>query len=267
MLQPLEKRVHLSVTAAFADGLLTVSGTRRNDSISVLIAPLGHVTVQSGSTAIYSSDTNGDVVTGVRVLSGNGDDAITAGNNESLFAVSISGGAGKDTIDATATHAPGAIVDGGIGDDTIDMSNAAGVGANDGGAIDGGEGDDTIRSTNALSSHGTTIKGGNGDDTISVHSQNAAANGHFIRGGSGNDTIRGGEMRDFIFGENGNDRLFGGDGDDMLFGGNGSDRLYGQAGDDFLDGGAGSDAISGGDGNDTAIDDSLDVVTLVENLI
>ena len=76
-----------------------------------------------------------------------------------------------------------------------------------------------------------------------------------------------GILDDIILGEAGNDRLLGGDGNDLIFGGDGKDRLYGQAGNDYLDGGSGKDSVSGGDDDDTAIDDPLDTITLVETLV
>jgi hypothetical protein len=87
MFESLETRKLMSVSAHFAAGQLTVTGTAGNDSIQVMVAPQNHVTVVSGNALIYSSATHNDLVTGIKVSGGKGDDTISVSNNEASYAI------------------------------------------------------------------------------------------------------------------------------------------------------------------------------------
>src|SRR5947207_1585754 len=106
-----------------------------------------------------------------------------------------------------------------------------------------------------------------------------------IQGGPGNENLRGTNAPDHIDGNAGNDRIHGFAGEDTSVGGNGNDTLWALARSDVqpgpngevdqngdaLDGGPGDDTfrtrdgevdkITCGDGNDTALLDTVDVIT------
>ncbi|MBD0291209.1 MAG: hypothetical protein ICV74_08140 [Thermoleophilia bacterium] len=64
------------------------------------------------------------------------------------------------------------------------------------------------------------------------------------------DILRGTAGDDVICGRAGDDLLLGGPGHDVLLGGGGRDRLLGEAGRDYLQGGPGPDVLVGGRGDD-----------------
>jgi Ca2+-binding RTX toxin-like protein len=285
MLQPLESRRLLSVSATFENGVINVMGTKAADEIEVHTMPLGGWQIRSSDTPI-SVDTKGQPVTGIMVLGGGRDDVIDVELNENDIAVTVCGHSGNDRITAGSFRAPGVVVHGGYGADVITVTNSLGGG---GGMIEGMWDDDTIVVSNAMSSKAPRIYGGSGDDTITAQSREFAGGGHYIfagtgndtvavtnveyagghvvRGEAGNDAITGSAGRDWLFGDDGNDILRGGGGDDVLFGGAGNDRLYGHDGDDFFDGGAGRDMLSGEEGEDMALEDKADSVYDVESVI
>src|SRR5947208_3494544 len=102
-----------------------------------------------------------------------------------------------------------------------------------------------------------------------------------INGGPGNERLRGTNAPDLINGNGGNDRIFANLGNDTTYGEDGNDDLWALArGDvqgpndtngDTLDGGNGNDTfhtrdgevdkITCGPGNDTALLDTVDVIT------
>jgi hypothetical protein len=183
MLEGLEARALLAVTAQFASGLLTVAGTRGSDRITVLVAPLNLVTVKSGGTQIYSSASNGDVVTGISVIGGKGNDRIDVNNNESSYAITVSGDDGNDTITSNSAHAPGAVITGGAGDDSITATNALFSGNGAGASLNGNDGNDVLRSTDAMSSAGSTLSGGDGNDELIANTQGITSAGVVEHGG------------------------------------------------------------------------------------
>ena len=64
MLQPLESRRLLSVSATFEEGVITVMGTRAADEISVQTTPLGGWSIKSGETNV-TVETGSDQVIGI----------------------------------------------------------------------------------------------------------------------------------------------------------------------------------------------------------
>ena len=132
-----------------------------------------------------------------------------------LASMSVNGGLGNDTIDASAVTAFGVSLNGGSGDDTIVTG-----GGND--LIDGGIGTDTVRQTadGAQTLTADTLLTGNGTDTL------AGIDRADLIGGAGGDTI-------------------------SVAGFSGQATLSGQGGDDTLTGGAGNDSLDGGTGSDT----------------
>jgi len=187
--------------------------------------------------------------------------------------VSVSGGAGVDTIDGASLTIP-MIAAGGDGADSVttgagDDSVTGGAGAD---VVSLGVGADYVLGGD----DNDTLNGGGGSDTIS-----AGAGRNALFGGDGNDRLNGSGGRDALNGDNGDDRLYGFGGSDTLgggvgidrlfaglgddaLGGNGSnDKLYGEAGRDTLNGGSGADILDGGSDEDTAGNDGSDTLVNV----
>ena len=163
---------------------------------------------------------------------------------------SVDGGAGNDSI---RNQGDRSTILGGDGNDTIDnrgLSDADGVTWYSGRAvlIDGGNGNDSIEN----SGDSTTISSGSGDDTIRNMSDGGKlAKNVIINGDAGNDSISGGNGDDTLSSGDGNDKLFGNEGNDSLYGGKGNDSLKGGEGNDKLYGEDGNDTLDGGAGNDS----------------
>ncbi|CAN5305188.1 calcium-binding protein [soil metagenome] len=186
------------------------------------------VTVANAETFVVSM-TDGD-----DSFSGQGN--ATTGGAAFATAITVYGGAGKDTLKGGS----GAdTLDGGDGDDVFVAAAADGDDVLVGGA--GADTADYATRTVALTlaNDGTATSGATGEaDTIGADIET-------MKGGTGNDIITGGA---------GNDTIYGGAGDDTITGGLGNDTLYGDAGNDtFLEGAAtsGADIFNGGAGTDT----------------
>ena len=169
----------------------------------------------------------------------------TTDTHTAVEALTASGGAGDDVLDASALIVLSASLYGGPGADDL----FGGVGA------DMLIGDDWMGEGGADELHG-----GAGNDSF--------------MGGPGNDDLYGGGGDDFLQGdmylapEGGTDRMFGGDGDDSLDGGLGDDEADGGPGTDVLSvvGTTGADTI---DVRDTEVSVGVDTdrFTLVENVV
>ena len=233
-----------------------ISGGLGNDSLSAgggmdLLAEA--VAVPANRTAIrvlLSSTTTANQFK----LTGFGTD-IVSGFEE----ISLSGGAGRDSMDLSLFDGP-VTLNGGGGDDTLiggsgnDQLNGAdgndlltGNGGND--QLTGGDGTDTVLESGAANFVLTSSElTGLGDDSLSSIDQAklfAASVSSMIDASAftGKTTLVGGS---------GNDRLLGGSNDDSISGGSGSDSLSGNGGNDTVDAGAGdNDTVSGGLGNDS----------------
>jgi len=222
----------------------------------------------------------------------------TEGNN--VFYASgendtITGGAGSDTYDASASAnavnvllASGVAGGTGIGLDTLSgIENATGGSAGDTLTGDG--------SANSLTGNGGNdiISGLGGDDILDGGDGNDSLDGGTgadqMAGGAGNDsyvvdnagdtvTENAGEGTDsvqasisYTLGANVENLTLtgsasiagtGNSSDNVLTGNTGANSLTGDAGNDTLDGGAGADAMFGGTGNDTYVIDNVgDTVT------
>lgn len=175
-----------------------------------------------------AGDDQVSVVSGSRVLGGDGDDAL--GGVQSM----LKGQAGDDllTLGQTVTDVA-TTLSGGAGDDQLNL-----VWENPGGALKvkltahGFEGHTTDGLNNFVATSiehldiwiegaAATITGGAGDDYLSASPYDGSSD--FLRGGGGNDYLQGG---------------------------GGSDRLVGGVGDDTIDGVFGSDTLDGGSGID-----------------
>ena len=146
-------------------------------------------------------------------------DTITAATQTT--ALTVSGGAGDDTLIATGSAVT---LQGDDGNDRLVTGSAADV-------LDGGAGIDTADYSSATA--GITVQLSTGTGTA-----------------SDGDRLRSIEN---VVGSNFNDVLKGNLGDNALSSGNGDDRLEGGLGNDTLNGGAGNDTLVGGVGIDVAV--------------
>lgn len=178
---------YAAVTASVAGGVLTVASD---------------IALPGAGDTITLTCTDGNV----KVNGADPSTGVAAGS--SLTSITVNGGAGDDTIDASQLRCGNAVltVNGGAGNDTI-------TGTNKSDTLDGGDGNDTI-------------SGGNGKDVIS-----GDAGDDTLNGGNSKDTLNGGDDNDTLNGGNGNDTLNGDAGDDVLNGGNGNDKLNGGEGE------------------------------------
>ena len=187
---------------------------------------------------------------------GAGDDVISGVGG---FALSLSGGAGEDTLELDCRSYR---MD--IGCDLRTLKNGVINIAGPNLQLSGfeeltsvlmGNGDDTITVSASQLKAQSMVSGGSGADKLSV--LGGAAQDASVDGGSGDDTI-------IIDGKFTRGAVNGGSGADLLTvdaaitvgvrlaGGVGNDSVTGGSGDDLIDGGLGDDALDGGDGIDTA---------------
>ncbi len=211
--------------------ILKVVGTANNDWIQ-LRQRFGRISVDdlqilvSGSLKPSVATTQ---VTKIEINVASGDDTVrflgaeAAGYENVILPTAIRGGAGNDTLYASAGSST---IDGEAGNDTLNGGKA-----ND--KLNGGAGADTL-------------KGGSGNDSI-----NGGDDSDILYGDDGNDSLTGGNSNDKLYGDAGNDTLKGGNGNDALYGGDGNDKLYGDVGEDILFGGTGKDTLYGGSDADT----------------
>jgi len=197
MIENLEDRRLLSAT--LTSGLLTVTGTAKNDRIA-LTTKGTDLTVQVGKTktTFKTADVKSLVV---KALGGN--DLIDLA--KSPVGATVDAGDGNDVVLGTALAD---VVTAGKGNDYV----FAGAG-ND--SLVGGDGNDVL-----LAAAGNdTVTGGAGNDLIS--------------GGAGNDSLHGDAGNDLLLGDAGDDQLFGDAGNDRIFGGAGNDKVDGGDGTDI----------------------------------
>jgi Ca2+-binding RTX toxin-like protein len=248
----LESRRHFSVS--LSAGVLTVTGTNSNDTITVDKNAAGNLTVvEPAGTHTYAWASVNKIV----VLANGGNDKVTS-HDAMTKPMVVHGGPGNDSLtggggdDQLFGEKGNDQVNGGLGNDTC----TGGDGAD---AVHGGAGNDSLDGGAGVDA----LFGEDGNDVIY-----GGADADFVTGGAGDDCIHGGDGDDYLtgddgndtfWGDNGNDRMFGGAGNDYMMGfaGNdvihgddGNDIIYGDAGDDDLYGGAGQDILNGGDGND-----------------
>lgn len=274
-----QQTVHLDVNE---DGQLvaTVDGDEGGE-ISLVDIENFNLQVGLGGANLVIGDVPDDLFGGepVGVGGGDGDDVIDTGG--STQAVSVSAGAGNDTV---TTGSGNDVISGGAGDDTIN----AGVGndtvvwkAGDGNdTVDGGDGDDQVdlnlddenviepttlsvqkdASGNVVlvSSDGSTLTLSQVEEVVITAARSGTSitigdltgthisqNTLYFNGGIGADTLDASatDRRIVATGNGGND---------VLRSGSGNDTLDGGAGHDILDAGSGSgvDTVLGGSGDD-----------------
>ena len=178
----------------------------------------------------------GAVVSEFIVNLGDLDDSFTAtGLTAGGASLSVNGGDGNDTIDASAV-AVGVDLAGGVGNDTL-----TGGSGND--VLAGGSGNDVLTGTGGTD----TIDGGAGNDTNSF--QGIGLGVTATVGANGAGTASYGAINESFTGI---ENLTGSENDDVLTAtGTAGNILRGEGGDDILAGGGGTDTIDGGAGNDT----------------
>jgi Ca2+-binding RTX toxin-like protein len=216
--------------------MVTVNTGVTDDTVVIAQDAVGRVTVTEGSSTLVIDSS----ISIVNVNGQAGTDMITVGDlsDVRLSALTVDGGAGPDTIDATGLISGIVRVQlrGGVGNDTI-------TGGTSGDSLFGDAGDDSIDG----GAGNDSIQGGDGNDVINTQDGDDTADG-----GAGNDSVTGGLGNDSLGGGLDDDTLVGNEGDDTLRGGFGDDNLNGNSGNDSLDGSFGRDSISGGSGDDVA---------------
>jgi len=244
------RRLLAAVSATLDAGVLSVSGSNKNDQIHVSVANTQTtVTVNQRSYDFNTAD-----VTEIHIDGGGGndwvwvDDAVLAGatidggnGNDRLH-----GGGGGDTISGGKGNDR---LSGGLGNDTIDGDEG-----ND--WVWGDDGDDVVHG-DAGNDH---VLGGAGSDQLFGDAGHDAVSGDdgddVLHGGLGHDHLFGNAGNDQLFGDENKDLLWGGDGDDQLVGGGDNDHLWGNWGNDLLKGEGGSDHLDGGAGDNLLDGDS-----------
>jgi Ca2+-binding RTX toxin-like protein len=280
-LEPLESRRLFSVTAAFAGGVLTVTGDNNANVINVSRDPAGRLLVNSGAVRISGATATVANTTRIDVSGLGGDDKLALNEaNGALPRARLSGGAGNDNLT------------GGSGDDTLAGDDGNDLLFGNGGAdtLTGGRGNDTLAGGGGADQaagdsgndrlvwnpgDGSDLnEGGEGIDTVEVNGGNAAEqftvtpNGtrvRFDRVSPGPFSLDIGTTENLVVNMKGGDDTFtgavglaplisltvdGGTGNDTINGGDGNDRLLGGDGNDSIDGNAGTDVADLGAGND-----------------
>jgi acrosin len=229
--------------ASFSNINALVGSSATEDSI--LGANVAASWTSSGSSVNYVA-TQTMNLSGFEVLKGGGlADTFTITGITDIQ--TIDGGAGNDSINASAatSNAPLLVLNGGSGDDTIQGSLG-----ND--QIDGGSNStvgDLLMQTadvNQTLTNSTLERLGQDSDAITGFER-----GTLVGGSSGNVIdASAATFNVTLLGNGGNDFLFGGSGNDSLDGGDGADSLSGGAGNDIIDGNIGAmDSLSGGSGS------------------
>ncbi|WP_454713916.1 cadherin domain-containing protein [Caulobacter segnis] len=224
-------------------GGMTISGGAGNDTIWGT-NDVDILKGDAGNDTIYGQAGNDQIDGGIgadNLFGGDGDDTFLVGVDTTVGVTdSFDGGAGTDTIQATANNVA-------IGVASMNGVEVFSSGGFTGVTVVGGTGADDMNFTGKSFVGAIVINGLAGNDTIT-----GGATGETIRGGDGADTVNGMGGDDTLYGDAGIDVLNGGDGNDILDGGADADIVNGGAGDDVLVISTGSsiDALDGGDGFD-----------------
>ena len=244
LIQSLETR-HLLAASLSTTGLLDVSGTSGNDTLSLALSG-GNVVVKLNAAAPQSFAAW--KVKAVRVNAGIGNDRVTVGVG--VPGAVVHGGDGNDSLV------------GGAGNDTLygDNGNDSLLGGNGNDTMDGGAGNDTFSGQggfdtadyrSAVSAVRLTLDKVANDGRVAVGERDNVLDAEQLRGGNYNDTIAGDAGFNQIYGGPGNDEIHAGGGNDDVHGGPGSDKLYGGDGNDTIKGDDGNDLLGGENGNDS----------------
>jgi Bacterial Ig domain/RTX calcium-binding nonapeptide repeat (4 copies) len=247
-----------------SSGILTYTATPGDTNVIALAeTAAGTVTVtpQPGDTDAFGGGTgctpngHGDTCTGVTsvvVDAGDGNDAISASGLATIPAT-LNGDVGNDTLTGGGANDS---LDGGDGNDVLNGGDGDDLLGGDAGAdvLDGGDGIDTANyasrttpsySIDGVANDGSAGEGDNIEPDVEVVRALAAAT----------DTVA-------MTGSSGPNRLVVTQGKATIVGGAGSDELEGGPQDDTIDARDGTqDVVICGGGNDTALVDTVDVVS------
>ncbi|MUG95780.1 hypothetical protein F7734_26855 [Scytonema sp. UIC 10036] len=277
------------------DGNDIIKGGIGNDNV---FGGLGDDTIDGGDgfdVLSESADVNFTLTN--TQLTGLGTDTLS-----NIERITLTGGVGNNTINASAFSLGSLYLYGGAGNDTINggigndylygqdgndiINGGTGNDAMSGGlgddTIDGGDGFDVLSEsadvnftltntqltglgTDTLSSiERISLTGGVGNNTIDASAFSLSS--VYLYGGAGNDTINGSTSNDYLYGQDGNDIVNGNAGNDILYGGAGNDLLNGDTGNDRLYGELGADTfvLTSGKGTDTiySFEDGIDKLGL-----
>lgn len=265
--------------------VLTVTGSTSGADVFTLSANGTQARFQRTSLIAFTLDIAD--VEALTVEGDGGDDSFTVGSLAgvaSLSDLTFGGGAGNDTLNASATStrltafgdAGQDVLTGGAGfnllnggDDSDTLTGGAGRDAlsGDGGhdRLEGAAGDDTLTGGDGDDS----LLGGDGTDRVFEEFDGNLTLSNTQLQGAGTDSLtsieeaelKGGDGANHfnasaftgpvtLAGLAGNDTLTGGSGADRIRGGEGHDLIAGNSGQDLLNGGGGNDTISGGSGSD-----------------
>jgi Ca2+-binding RTX toxin-like protein len=270
-----------ATTAAFSNGVLTVSGDAADNSIVVSRNAAGQLLVNNGAVAVVGGTPTVANTALIRALGRAGKDTITLNEaNGALPRANLFGGAQNDTLtggsggdqlfgqtggDTLLGRGGFDILTGGDGNDTLTGGDADdqvfGQGQND--RMIWNPGDDTDLNEGGAGTDTVEVNGGGGAEQFTT-----TANGLRVRFDRLNPApfaIDIGTSENLVLNANGGDDSFsatgnlaaliqitvdGGANDDTLLGSNGIDLLLGGDGDDFVDGQQGNDVGFLGAGSD-----------------
>ena len=241
--------IQFTVNLGGTQNSLRVIGAATNDDIALGRTGGGseqiNLNAAGGNT---SADVTLTGVATVQVNTGSGNDivdgqggAAVGGDGAFMLPMTVSGGAGNDTLTAGDG---GSTIDPGLGTDTVT----------------GGAGNDTI-----VSSQGNdAMDGGGGINTFDASFEKAGVHVDLTAGTAtgttiGSDTltniqnVKGTNFNDVIAGDGADNQITGALGNDILTGAGGNDTINGGGGNDTIDGGPGNDTLNGFSGNDTFI--------------
>ena len=216
------------VSSSFSGGVLTVTGGKDDDEITVACGADGRVDVNGANP-------RGGPLACSRVVEV---DAVT--------------GPGRDRVDFTGI------------DERFGEAEFPGFGTRTGAAAVTGEGKDRYFGSRTAfnlfdgEGGGDRAHGGNARDQLEGGAGNDRLKGRdgrdSVLGNGGADKLVGGDGADVLTGHAGADLLIGMAGSDVLGGGGGNDRLFGGPGRDRLLGGPGRDRLAGGAGRDVELE-------------
>jgi Ca2+-binding RTX toxin-like protein len=285
-LELLDRRILPAVTATFsaAQGVLTVIGDARDNTIVVSRDAAGAILVDGGAVAVRGGRATVANTSLIQMFGLGGNDNLDLDEtNGALPNANIFGGSGNDTIIGGSGND---LLFGESGNDTLLGKGGADLlfGGDGNDVLTGGTGDDQVFGQGGNDrmiwnpGDGTDLnEGGDGVDTVEVNGGNGAEtftvvpNGTRVRfdrvtpapfsldiGTSENLVVNMNGGDDTFTGSNGLAGLIaltvdGGAGNDTITGGDGNDVLIGGDGNDLINGGRGNDVALMGAGDDTFV--------------
>ena len=243
--------------AAVIEGEASVS----SDGVALRGSGLAILMGGAGSDTIYGSLAGEDFIDG-----GAGRDIIDAGGGGDLVVfdasdISVQGGGGFDTLDASSAAATNVRTGRGI---TIDLSSNRDIFSNFE-AVIGSRYDDTLTGDNAANRFdggegNDAISAGGGDDFVAYDQKDTAVDGGFDYDTISAESSFVGMNLDMTTTHRNFENIIGSRFNDTIKGDTNFNDIYGGNGNDIIDGGVGRDYIDPGSGDDTWVYDPLDNV-------